>query len=207
MVTDSKTKETSERLRSLIEDRYPSRGRFTALANVSGISAARWKNFFYRKQEAAADMIEFWCKTYPINRTWLITGIEPSTQEGFPFAAPVPESWEGQTVGDRLNWVIKEWASPSGEHLFKYLEAKSAGQIPASDWSKVVLRIEEPSMEMVRLVCSFRRRFTEWVLLGSVSGEPPVDPTDRASVENWKQWRSGILDPLEAEADTSGSTD
>jgi hypothetical protein len=99
-----------------------------------------------------------------------------------------------------LNWVISEWASPSGEHLFKYLEQKSAGVIPAAEWSKVVLRMQEPSIEMIRLVCSFRPRFTEWVLLGKVTDEPAVDPTNRASVERWKQWRARGLDAIESAA-------
>jgi hypothetical protein len=42
---------------------------------------------------------------------------------------------------------------------------------------------------MVQLVCKFRPRFTEWVLLGRVTSEPPVDPTDQSSIENWKKWQ------------------
>lgn len=200
LVRDSNRQEVSERLRSLIDDKYPSRGRFTVLAEVSGISAARWKNFYYRKQDATPDMLDFWCRSYPMEKVWLTTGIDQSAKEGFPFAAPVPHDWEGQTVGDRLNWVIKEWASPSGEHLFRYLEGKSGGRIPAADWSKVVLRMEEPTIEMIRLVCSYRPRFTEWVMLGSVSGEPAVDPTDLSSIEKWKAWRAGIWARLEENA-------
>lgn len=180
--------ELSNRLRTLIEGTFPTRGRFGALESVSGIGANRWKNFYYRKQEAAPDMVDFWCKKYPMEQTWLLTGVEAPNQAEFPFDAPVPRDWEGQTMGDRLNWVIKEWASPSGEQLFAYLEKKSRGSIPAAEWSRVVLRLAEPTLEMAQLVCQFRPRFTEWVLLGRVTGEPPVDPTDQSSIENWKKW-------------------
>ncbi|AXW22512.1 hypothetical protein [Ralstonia solanacearum] len=188
MTKTLKDVELSNRLRTLIEGTFPTRGRFGVLENVSGISASRWKNFYYRKQEAAPDMVDFWCKKYPMEQTWLLTGIEAPNQAGFPFGAPVPRDWEGQTMGDRLNWVIKEWASPSGEQLFAYLESKSRGRIPAAEWSRVVLRLAEPTLEMAQLVCQFRPRFTEWVLLGRVLGEPQVDPTDQSSIESWKKW-------------------
>ncbi|MNT76365.1 hypothetical protein D3C72_2153570 [compost metagenome] len=74
--------------------------------------------------------------------------------------------------------------------MFSYLEAKSQGRIAASEWSRVVLRLAEPTLEMVQLVCEFRPRFTEWVVLGRVAYEPSVDPTDQASVEKWKLWRN-----------------
>lgn len=188
MSTSQTAKDISERLRKLLDDKYPSRGRFTALAANSAITASRWKNFYYRKQEASRDMLDFWCATYPMDRSWLMTGNEPPDREGFPFAGVVPEPWEGGSIGDRLNWVIREWASSTGEHLFKYLEQRSCGSIPAAEWSKAVLRLEEPSLAMVQLVCSYRPRFTEWVLLGKATSEPAVDPSNGASVENWKRW-------------------
>lgn len=190
MTKTLKDVELSKRLRELIEVTFPTRGRFSALEDASGITASRWKNFYYKKQEAAADMVDFWCKKYPMEQNWLLTGIAAPNQADFPFSAPVPRAWEGQTIGDRLNWVIREWASPSGEQLFSYLEAKSQGRIAASEWSKVVLRLAEPTLEMVQLVCEFRPRFTEWVVLGRVAYEPSVDPTDQASVEKWKLWRN-----------------
>lgn len=193
MTKTLKDVELSVRLRDLIEATFPTRGRFRALEEASGLSASRWKNFFYRKQEAAADMVDFWCKKYPMEQQWLLTGIDAPNQAEFPFCAPVPRAWEGQTIGDRLNWVIREWASPSGEQLFSYLEAKSQGRIPASEWSRVVLRLAEPTLEMVQLVCEFRPRFTEWIVLGHVGREPPVDPTDQASVEKWKVWRGQLV--------------
>lgn len=180
----------SSRLRELISATFPSRGRFSALQDASGISANRWKNFYYKKQEAAADMVDFWCKKYPNEQTWLLTGVAAPNQADFPFSAPIPRAWEGQTIGDRLNWVIKEWAAPTGEQLFSYLEEKSRGRIAASEWSRVVLRLSEPTIEMVQLVCDFRPRFTEWVVLGRVSHEPAVNPTDHVSVEKWKLWHN-----------------
>lgn len=52
----------------------------------------------------------------------------------------------------------------------------------------MVLRKAEPSVEMIRLICEERPHFAAWVLLGYV---PPisVDPTDEASVREWKKKR------------------
>jgi hypothetical protein len=177
----------SERLRDLITERYPARGRFTVLGQVSEINANRWKNFYYRKQEAAADMVGFWCKKYPMDERWLTTGTRAPAQDGYPFAAPVPTKWEGQTIGDRLIWIIKEWASPRAEQLFAYLEEKSGGQISAAEWSRVILRLEEPSLQMVQLVCKARPIFTQWLILGWASKSGGVDPTDEESVDLYKK--------------------
>ena len=176
----------ADRLRRLVGHTYPQRGRFGALEAVSGISASRWKNFFYRKQNATHELLQFWCKKYPDSADWLLTGIEAPEQKEFPFSARVPRRWSGQTVGDRLNWVISEWASPSGEALFDYLEEKSGGAISAADWAKVVLRTAEPTIEMIALVCGMRPQFTEWVVRGSSSDRLQVDPTDQVSINRWK---------------------
>lgn len=180
-----KDKTKSERLKRLVEGRFPSRGRFGELEAASEIGANKWKNFFYRKQEATQEMIAFWCKKYPDDADWLLTGIESPDQAQFPFGARVPRRWEGQTAADRLNWVISEWAAPSGEQLFNYLEEKSGGKIAASEWARVILRTAQPTIEMIALACEFRPQFTEWVVRGTTSGRPQVDPTDRESVEQW----------------------
>lgn len=179
--------EISERLRALIAERFPERGRFGVLERLSSVNANRWKNFYYRKQEAAADMVEFWCKKYPMDERWVLTGIRAPSQSEYPFAAPVPTTWEGQTIGDRLVWVVKEWASPRADQLFAYLEEKSQGRITAAEWSRVVLRLEEPSLPMVELVCRARPIFTQWVLLGYAGKNPGVDPTNQESVEMYKE--------------------
>ncbi|MFM0260907.1 hypothetical protein [Paraburkholderia sediminicola] len=195
----------SQRLRELIVERYPARGRFTALGQLSEINANRWKNFYYQKQEAAADMVEFWCKKYPMDERWLTTGIRAPAQDGYPFAAPVPMNWEGQTIGDRLVWVIKEWAAPRAEQLFAYLEEKSAGQISAAEWSRVILRLDEPSLAMVQLVCKARPIFTQWVLLGWASKSGGVDPTDATSVELYKKRYPGWFEKREVEQMQNGN--
>lgn len=197
-----KDKAVSERLKGLIEHRYPSRGRFGELESVSGINANRWKNFFYRKQEATQEMVLFWCKKYPDNADWLLTGIEAPEQKSFPFAARVPKRWEGQTVADRLNWVITEWAAPSGEQLFNYLEEKSGGRIPASDWARVVLRADQPTVDMIAVVSEYRPYFTEWVITGGVS-KMQVDPSDRDSIECWTKMRRDQWGHLEKTWDDS----
>lgn len=195
----------SERLRELITERYPERGRFTALGKLSEINANRWKNFYYRKQEATTDMVDFWCKKYPMDERWLTTGTRAPSQNDYPFAAPVPMNWEGQTIGDRLVWVIKEWAAPSADKLFAYLEEKAGGQISAAEWSRVVLRLEEPSLEMVQFVCKARPIFAQWVLLGWASKSPGIDPTNQESVDLYKKLYQGWFDSVNMERRNNGN--
>ena len=180
----------SERLRTLITRKFSDRGRFRLLEEASGIGASKWKNFFYKKQEATPELVNFWSQKFPDDEVWLRTGVESPNKDGFPFLAEPPRWWEGQTIGDRLNWVIAEWASPKNDSLFSYLEDRSAGQIEAEEWKKVILRLKEPTAEMVQVVCSARPMFTMWVLLGTVVATLNVDPTSAESINEYK--RSGI---------------
>ena len=192
-------KALSERLRTLIERKFPSRGRFGELESVSEINANRWKNFYYKKQEATQEMIAFWCKKYPFEANWLLTNTEAPEILNYPFSAPVPKPWEGQSVADRLNWVISEWAGSVGGKLFEYLEMKSQGAIAASDWAKLVLRVANPTVEMIAVVCTNRPHLTEWVVRGHVSILPQVDPSDQASITRWEE-KLGI-DPRSSPAE------
>lgn len=187
MATNPHNKELSERLRELVERKYPQRGRFTELENVSGINSNRWKNFYYRKQEATQEMIQFWCNFYPIESDWLLTGVKAPEQKDFPFGARIPSRHEGQSIADRLNWAISEWASPTGEQLFNYLEQKSKGKIPAADWAQLVLKAAPPTIAMITTVCEARPHFIEWIINGCVQHLPQVDPTNEESVKQWKE--------------------
>lgn len=204
MARHAKDLERDSRLRELIELRYGYRGKYSLLENASSISAQKWKNFDYERQSATPEMIEWWCKQYREDEQWLMTGVTPPSQTAFPFSARIPGFKGKSTVGERLNWVIGEWAAPAGEDLFKYLERKSqyleresGKRIPASEWAKVVLRQIEPTLEMVQVVCEHRQIFTEWVILGRVCRQgPAVDPDDDASVKKWMEWRDGYMDKL-----------
>lgn len=180
----------SERLRTLIENRFGDRGRFRLLEEASGIGLSKWKNFFYRKQEATAELVDFWTLKFPEDEIWLRTGVESPEIDGFPFSAEPPRTWLGQTIGDRLNWVIDEWTSPRGDTLFSYLENRSDHAISADEWKKVVLRVKEPTLAMIQVVCTARPMFTEWVILGSVASGLSVDPTNKKSVDEWKRHKA-----------------
>lgn len=188
MTKTLKDVELSERLRELVERRFGHRGRFRLLEEASGIPEWKWKNFFYRRQEAGKDQVNFWVETYPEDEAWLVRGVHLPGKEDFPFSVEPPVVRENQTIGDRLNWVIDEFASPRGEELFKYLAGRYKCGITADDWRKVILKKAEPTLEMVGLICSDRPMFTEWVILGHTSSTS-VDPTDTASVERWKNMR------------------
>jgi hypothetical protein len=180
----------SDRLRTLIENKFGDHGRFTLLEEASGIKQSRWKNFFYGKQKATPELVEFWALKFPDYATWLRFGLESPLKDGFPFLANPPGKWAGQTVGDRLNWVIEEWASPRGQSLFSYLEKRSNRAISADEWKKVALRVTEPTSEMIQVVCAARPMFSEWVILGFVASYLSVDPTNKDSIEDWKLERA-----------------
>lgn len=188
MTKSFKDVERSARLRELIQNRFGDRGRYRLLEEASGVPAWKWKNVFYKRQEAAADQIEFWIKTYPDDAPWLLTGVEPPDRAGFPFDCEPPTASGEQTIGDRLNWVIEEFASPRGEALFTYLAGRYGQEFTAEDWRAVVLRKAQPSLRMVALVCRDRPMFAEWVLLGFATTKS-VDPTNKASVERWTEYR------------------
>jgi hypothetical protein len=190
MARTAKEREQGERFREKIQEKFPARGRFGLLEAESGVSASKWKNFFYRSQEATSEMLNFWFKNFPNDKDWILSGARITNSGECPFGAQLPKSWEGQTIGDRLNWVITEWASPTGDSLFKYLEQKSENKIAAEAWAKVVMRVSEPTPEMIQVVCSSRPHFTRWVVLGNQSfgREPSVDPTDQLSIAAWQKW-------------------
>lgn len=177
----------SERLRTLIENKFGDQGRFELLEEASGIGLSKWKNFFYGKQKATPDLVDFWVIKFPDHATWLRTGVVSPLKDGFPFLADPPATWAGQTVGDRLNWVIDEWASPRGNALFSYLRKCSDLAISANEWKNVVLRVTEPTSEMIRVVCAARPMFTEWVNSGSAASHSSVDPTNKGSIDEWKR--------------------
>lgn len=196
--------EIDNRARKLIEDQLGDRGRFTALESMSGISVNQWKNFFYGKQSLNDQMLAFLRKKYPDEEQWLLTGLPSPDQKSFPFLAPVPKATDYMTVGARLNWVIREFASPRGDGLFSYLSSKRVinsthPSIAPEEWKEVVLGLKEPSAAMIAVVCEMRPLFTSWVLLGHDAG-PQVDPTNKASIERWK---SG--DTFEARIKRGGS--
>jgi len=176
-----------ERAKLLIDEKFPGRGRFGELEKYSKIPLNRWKNFVYGKQKASQEIVDFLCNTYPEEAEWLRTGIEHPEQENFPFFAAVPRKWEGQSIGDRLAWAIKEWASPSGEKLFQYLEEKTNGAIKANDWAQVMLGTQQPTIAMILLVTTYRPHFFEWIIRGRVGFGRQVDPTSKQSIDMWIQ--------------------
>lgn len=202
MAKPSQGKDMSRRLRGMVEKRFPNRGRFRELEEVSSISGSRWKNFFYGRQEATLEMIDFWCKKYPDERDWLLDGPSQVTFDSVTIdAPPMPKKLPSRTIAERLIWVIFEWAAPSGDSLLIYLEENSKGTIPAEKWKNLLINHESPSAEMIALVCDRRPHFMEWVIRGRATMPDQVDPTDKESVEKWKtdqedRWVQGLKNLL-----------
>lgn len=178
--------EVSERLVKRVEERFGQRGKFSLLEEASGIAATRWKNLFYGKQAATNEQLQFWIDRFPEDEVWLLTGI--GDHSGFPFGASTDSALNRTTVGQRLNWVIEEFASPRGNELIEYLSGRFGSAVAQDEWKELILRKTEPSVEMVRLICAERPHFAAWVLLGHAP-KISVDPTDESSVKVWKKKR------------------
>ncbi len=184
--------ELSDRVRELLKAEFDHAGRFTLLEKRSAISASKWKNFFYGKQFATSEMVDFICNRFPDRASWIRTGNEEATSHDFPFMATPPRKHETDSLSGRLKWVIGEWASGQGETLFYYLEQCSKGSVSAAQWADFFLHDREPTTAMLVTVSRQRPTFVEWVLLGEVAlfkpdvQLPQVDPTDQASIARWK---------------------
>lgn len=185
------SKEVSSRLRDLIGERFQTRGRFSALELASGITASKWKNFYYGKQEATQALLKFWCQKFPESENWLLKGSWGAEFERYPFNYPAPITSKSDVLclADRLIWVISEWATNQPAELYKYLSQKTRGKITAEDWEKMILRDVEPTIQMIELVCKHRPFFTEWIITGATGGFPQADPTDSRSIKRWNEFK------------------
>jgi len=193
MARTQKEIEVSERLINRIQERFGDRGKFALLEEASGIAATRWKNLFYGKQAATDEQLQFWIKSFPEDEVWLLTGI--GDHSSFPFGTSTESASDRSTVGQRLNWVVEEFASPRGNALIEYLSERYGSSVPLSAWKALILRKAEPSVEMIRLICEERPHFAAWVLLGYVPAVS-VDPTNESSVSAWKKRRLEELSAL-----------
>jgi hypothetical protein len=182
----------TERLRTWIDDNYSGWGRLARLAEDSLIRAYRWRDLCAGRQFAAPDMLEFVRTISTADANWIETGVRAPVEEGYPFLTNPPTAQDRASLADRLNWVIREWAGPRGIKLYAYLESRYKKRISADDWASMILGASQPTAEMVELVCSERRYFTEWVVTGSASRNSSpgqVDPCDADSIAAWsKKW-------------------
>lgn len=116
----------SERLRTLIRRDFVERGRFRLLEEASGITASKWKNFFYSRQEASDEQIHFWQDKFPGDACWLRTGHESSARASLTLQVErVAETWHVLDVAiqcllaarpGELSEAVAELKSAKGEH-------------------------------------------------------------------------------------------
>lgn len=78
-----------DRLRQLIAAKTDSRLRYVQLESTTEISADLWKNFWFGRKKADAEMIEAASKAWPEHAFWLATGI---TDVQFGHVAAVSEN-------------------------------------------------------------------------------------------------------------------
>lgn len=185
------SQDVSLRLRELIDERFQTRGRFSALELASGISTSKWKNFYYGKQEATQALLQFWCQKFPETENWLLKGAWGAEFDRYPFNYPAPITSKSDvlSLADRLIWVINEWAGTHAAQLYKYLSQSTNEEITADEWEKMIHRDVEPTLQMIELVCKFRPYFTEWIVTGATGAFPQADPTDSRSIKIWNDYR------------------
>ncbi len=191
--------EISERARQLVVNHFNSRGRFTQLQDQSGISSAQWRNFYYGRQRVNEAMLGFVIQHFPDRKTWVLTGIlspdhviTPNSKHPyFPFNTPRPTEHDCATIGQRLSWVIRQRVSDKGAKLFQHLSKVSnlhGKEIGLDDWANVLLGLNEPTLDMVSVICSWNREFTLWIIHGPYRIDEQVDPSDTDSVANWTDY-------------------
>lgn len=195
MTRTKRDDEITERLRSWIEEEYGNRGRFSLLERESDIPAQRWKNVFYQRQFATSEMLEFVHKKSTNSHQWITTGIRLPKKDGYPFDSP-PTADERSTLTNRLVWAVKEFASPRGAALFTYLEDRWHNTVSADEWAAVILGKAPATALMIEQICKERPHLAAWIATGTWTQQ--VDPTDEASVEQWKQSQRASFDALTA---------
>lgn len=190
----------SERLRDWIKNHYPQRGKFTQLQKDSQIPAQRWKDLYYGRQYATAEMTEFLKSISTSDAIWVLSGVYPPKQESYPFLTAPPTDHESENLTMRLIWVIKEWTSPRGADLFNYLGEKFDQRISPQQWADVILGKSEPTVEMVELVCRERAHLAVWIVGGSTCcATNQVDPTNEESIKSWQEDSLSLLENLTKE--------
>ena len=197
--------QVTERLRDWIEESYGHRGKFTTLEAASGIPAQRWKNVYYKRQFVTNEMLEFVHKNSTDSYQWITTGVETPKPNGYPFGTKPPTNDEQQTLAGRLIWTIKEWASPRGADLFKYLESRSERKVNTEQWAAMVLGTTAPTLEMLEVVCSHRPHLTEWIVNGG--GMCTLDPANNESVKKWQQLQQAKFDAIASTFQEKHSTE
>lgn len=211
--------EISDRARKLIVENFDIRGRFTRLEELSGINSAQWRNFYYEKQRINEKMLAFVFESFPNAKAWILTGKDsPEQSKGsvasesdLPFGIPVPKKDEYKTIGQRLSWVIRRWFGKTGPDLLNFLYEKSINQgkmISIEDWAKVIQGAEEPSADMLSIVCERNHAFALWILIGSFehtrftftpfSSNDQIDPSNPVCVADYRHWDEIECSELEA---------
>ena len=105
-----------DRLRQLVAAKTDDRLRYVQMESTTGISADLWKNFWFARKKADAEMIEAVSRAWPEHALWLATGI---TDVQFGHLAAVPEATypEGKP---------KQGMPASAEYLRASLRARDA---------------------------------------------------------------------------------
>ncbi|KRH79538.1 hypothetical protein FERRO_06060 [Ferrovum sp. JA12] len=162
----------SEKIREFIGQRFATfstRAKFKELESKSGISATKWQNFFYKKQEATQEIIKFWLENYSDDQ--LYSGGAPEYVEEFLIDKNVSVILRGLIVNTFKN-----------RGRFSELEMKSG--ISAYSWKNFYYAKQEATQEMVGFWCSFKPESSA-LLLRSDSKPLSSTPLTLADRLNW----------------------
>lgn len=147
--------EISERLRGFISERFQARGRFSALESASGISASKWKNFFYKSQEATQELLLFWLKKFPDDSIY---------QNGNQYINLFPLSKE---VSSRLRELIDERFQARG----RFISLELASGVGASKWKNFYYGKQEATQALLQFWCQKFPESENWLVNGTWGAE------------------------------------
>ena len=162
----------SEKIREFIGQRFATfstRAKFKELESNSGISANKWQNFFYKKQEATQEIIKFWLENYSDDQIY--SSGEPEYVEEFQINKSVSENLRGLIISTFKN-----------RGRFTELEMKSG--ISAYSWKNFYYAKQEATQEMIGFWCSFKPESSA-LLLHGITKPLPDTPLTLADRLNW----------------------
>jgi hypothetical protein len=154
--------EISEKLRGLVTQKFESRGRFKELETLSGISASKWKNFLYKKQEATQELIQFWVNTY----------------HDHEFAVSENANFAGYLGDKEVSARLREFISLRFQARGRFTKLESLSGIKDSKWKSFYYGKQGVSQDLLIFWCSQFPDTQNWILTGNhamIEGSYPSD--------------------------------
>lgn len=116
------------RLKSVVLEHTPERGRFSSLEEWSGIPADNWKSFWYGRQRPVAEMIQFASRRWPQYAFWIASGM---TDTAHGHTCPPSQTADILEPGFHLTFSAYEYFNVQAKLLDKIQQGKTLNDF---DW-------------------------------------------------------------------------